>query len=310
MKTTESMIEAGILGLRRVLADNACSQLVIVVDPALGDPFQGHAALLGNVTVQRLRIPHRDLSAEMQPYLIFIDDDVRQERVVNLSVAISAREVAQGQGEQRHPRSICGWLLGAPGSLLEPASLVAHLSSGGAMHSKARRDVLFRYYDPRVMAYLPAIFTAQQMAHLFGPVGCWQLFDERGYLQTIQRPELPVVAELQPISSRQLASLDRLGRVALLQRMSMDWDAPQLPVSADRLDAELARAEDLGLIAQDDCLVFATCAFTLGPSFINQPMMLDILSKSVGKHGAFAQRVAELDEHVLQALASQAIPSR
>ena len=67
-------------------------------------------------------------------------------------------------------------------SIGDPANLRHHLRKLLKVEGVARRPVLFRFYDPRVLrAFLPQA-TAEQLREFFGPIDAWYAVDGEGAL--------------------------------------------------------------------------------------------------------------------------------
>lgn len=296
----EALADEAIGRLRRRLSEQGMSALGVLIDPTLGDPAieidvpDGHR--------HPLRIRHPDLGEDAQPYVVWMDDEHLHERLLSRTTLHAVREAIEGLERPRHRRAVCTWFLGQAVPL-DKLGIVRNLERRAVLRRSASSPTLFRFYDPRVMDRLDAILRPEQVSTMLGSIAAWCYIDRTGCLQTIKNPSPAGAAEMSTASlvfdEQQWAALLRVDWVGRMLHLARGWGPAGAHVTQEALDAELARAQAAGLSGREDCIMFATCAFTLGRQFDHHPFIADILRQSVETSGAFARGMSALDPGTL-----------
>lgn len=206
----------------------------------------------------------------------------------------------------RHPRSICSWLLPNREEPFKRSEITWHLAQRAVLRRQTSKPMLFRFYDPRVMERLEAILRADQMSELLGPIGAWLYIDRKGHLRVIENAAVQTRTDASgssPVDEKQWAAIARIDWIGRMLHLARGWGPAGVQITQDALDAELARAQAAGLSGSEDCIMFATCAFTLGGRFDHHPLIADILLQSVGAKGMFVRGISALDPNTLSDVA-------
>ncbi|MGV7211659.1 DUF4123 domain-containing protein [Oxalobacteraceae bacterium A2-2] len=98
----------------------------------------------------------------LMPCLIYLDELSPEQRA-------ELADLFCDQMEGGSPPSICGHLISA----LAPQNLARHLSRFLIGAGPEGEQVLWRYFDPRVLSLLPRIYSAEQINALLAPIQSW-----------------------------------------------------------------------------------------------------------------------------------------
>lgn len=287
--------------LRTCLRDLGTCTLAILIDPTVYDPWDELCADRP-VQMSRARIPvrHEDVEPGSSPYLIWIDDEECQERLISDVFRISVRECSAVSVAGRGSRSVCGWLP-IPGGLFRDASELAVLLGTRAVVSQAsERPLYFRFYDPRVMVHLDDILDASQQRALIHPLPVWLYLNDLGEMLSYR----PVDSSKGPMEAfrlrrEQFPALECIAWLPDLRRQSKSW-AMELPPDDAKLMRALRTAQMRGLTVQEDCSVYAACSILLGEQFYLHAYVAGAIEEAAERPGRFASRVAGLSDEQLQ----------
>lgn len=248
----------------------------------------------------RIPIKHPDITPANSPYLIVIGDERTQERLVSKTLELAARECLKGIDTARSSRAICGWLPVDSTTASNPAALLRGLAACATVERSSDKPLYFRYFDPRVMAQLESVLSPGQRRALIHPALGWLFLHPAGRMHALELGvDAAVGHESFSMTREQLSELDRVPWLQQLRFQSRQWGTAAPPEDA-QLDIALAQAQRAGLMAQEDCLVHATCSFLLGPSFHAHEYVSSLLEASQGVPGRFASGMARLTDVQLQ----------
>lgn len=295
------LAEQATLALRAALERCGTHALAVLVDPTLANPWDALSPHLpsGQVRLQ-LPISHPDINPANSPYLIVIGDERRHERFVSETLAVAARECMEGAENARSSRAICAWLPIDAITASNPTTLLRDLAACATVIRSGEKPLYFRYFDPRVTAQLESILSPAQRRSLVHPALGWLFIHPAGRMHALEvGVEESFRSEPLSITREQLNELERVPWLQQLRYQSRQWRATP-PPEDPQLDAALARAQRAGLIAQEDCLVHATCSFLLGPRFGTHAHVSALLAEAQGMPGCFASGMARLTDVQLQ----------
>lgn len=309
MRSIDELTDAGIAALRGALARDgeASSPVAVVVDRAVADPLED-ALSSSEASVHPVHVRHDDLTVERMPYLLWLSDERRAERLLNRTVRLAMEEALGNVGQPRQTRSVCGWIEVAPSGSAQPGegldghALAALIANASVARSPSGERRLLRYIDPRVLARLGALARPGQLRHLLGPVAAWHFAGPDLSLRTLR---VPLQAKPEGgFDAEQWATLGRMAWVNELLPQAAGWG---LDCSSDALalaiDAQLARAQAVGLRTDTDCMTFATCALCVHERFDEHPAFAQALAHSRSTGQSFADAAAALDETTLETIA-------
>ncbi|WP_313172250.1 hypothetical protein [Stenotrophomonas sp.] len=297
--------EQATIALRAELSRIGTSRLAVLIDPAAFNP-------LGQLSVympERMRpihlaVKHPDLSSENSPYLLWIDDELSAERLISATFSIAAQESFAGVNSARNARSICAWLPIEADSTFNARSLAISLGANACVSDFQGKSLYFRYFDPRVMGHLGRILGEGQRSALISPLSSWLFLDHRGTIKVAHAErECDVPARKLRLSHQQRIDLERVAWLQQLRCLALTWGMNELPED-HQMDAALSLAQSAGLESQEDCLVFASCVFLLGPRFSKFPLVDRVLSVATRRPGYFASSIARLEDAQLQEIRS------
>lgn len=308
MRSIDELTDAAIGALRTALArGEAASPVAVLIDRALADPLE-EALPSNNATAHVVHIRHDDLTVERMPYLLWMDDERRAERLLNRTVRLAVEEALANVGQARQMRSICAWIEISPTQAAQPesaiggATLAALIANVCVARSPSGERRLLRYFDPRVLARLGALMRPGQLRHLLGPVAAWHFVGPDLSLRTLRVP-LQTNAEA-GFDAGQWAVLARTAWVNELLPQAAGWGLDRTgDALALAIDAQLARAQAAGLRTDTDCMTFATCAFCVHERFDEHPAFAQALANSRSTGQSFADAAAALDEATLETIA-------
>ncbi|HEL3809139.1 TPA: hypothetical protein UMT89_000450 [Stenotrophomonas maltophilia] len=301
------LAEQATLALRIALERCSTHALAVIVDPALADPWEALSAYLPAASV-RMRIPvnHPDITCASRPYLIVIADERQHERFVSKTLELGAQECLEGACNVRSGRAICGWLPVDAATLANPGTLLRGLAACATIVRTGERPLYFRYFDPRVTAQLENILSPTQRRSLIHPALGWLFLHPTGRMHAL---ELGAEASSGPepfsMTREQFSALHRVPWLQQLRFQSRNWGLA-VPPEDLQLDVALAQAQRVGLTAQEDCLVHATCSFLIGPRFDGHAYVSAFLAEAREKPGHFASGMARLTEGQLMEIRDSA----
>ncbi|TCS33313.1 uncharacterized protein DUF4123 [Paucimonas lemoignei] len=161
--------------------------------------------------------------------------------------------------------------------------LMIYLPGGGR--------ALLRSYDPRVFMQLRWMFTPAQLGRLFGPIDKWTVYNGQSW-QSHARPD-GTHSTASPIDTGQAIQLGRIGQINQVLAQFSATHLPELESVSRKIHSLLVRAQEHGLMAEQELIAFAMHGMTVHPNFYRHP---DI-----------ARRIAEIDrseQTYLDAIAS------
>ena len=308
MRSIDELTDAGIAALRAALArGDASSPVAVIIDRAVTDPLED-VLPSDEASMHVVHIRHDDLAAERMPYLLWLNDERRAERLLNRTVRLAMEEALGNVGQARQVRSVCGWIEVAPAESLQPAeggeghALAAGIANASVARSPSGERRLLRYIDPRVLARLSALARPGQLRHLLGPVAAWHFVGPDLSLRTLRVP-LQAKPEV-GFDAAQWAALGRMAWVNELVPQAAGWGLERTGEDLVlALDAQLARAQAAGLRTDTDCMTFATCALCVHERFDEHPAFAQALANSRSTGQSFADAAAALDETTLETIA-------
>jgi hypothetical protein len=290
---------AALLKLREALAADGSTPVVVLIDPALTDPFS-QLDLAPGIRKQSLRIEYKDLDRAHQPYLLWFDSESSAEAVFNRSVGVAVFEATDAVTHESSARSICAWITPDPDQT--PLSLARALAARSTLVEPGGTRKLFRFFDPRVLDQMPRIMGSTSFWHWLGPVRAWHFVGREGELVTLSR--LSHVDTEPMIDAMVWRKLERIVAINKLLQQSRDWGVysrSELPMQLDRY---MEHAFQAGLLTEQDQMVFATCCSCISEQFFEHPVVEEILARARRGESRFADAMANLDDAQLDAIAT------
>lgn len=293
------------MAVRRELRARNTKRLLILFDPASGDP----CTPIPEQLKQRgcpVPVRYEDLAPAQQPFCVAVDDDEAQEHFVNQTLSDALQQQQQGK-----PRTVCAWIVPAP-QLLQPQAtdfelrFARGLASCTVMQDERGARRFVRWFDPRVTSQMAHWLRPEQWQGLLGPVMAWMFVDLDGRLQTLSPPKPQATWALPPLDPGQWARLRRCGVVSLLHPLLREWGVPPAADPAQQLaqvNDLLARAQSKGLHSEADHLVFASCAFNIHERFDEHPHFAALIADAQRGGTPFAEAASAIDEPTLEQIA-------
>lgn len=289
----EAIADTALVALRKQLADTPSHSLAILVDPALADPL---AQALEEASLQpiRISISTAQVARDKLPYLVWIDDETKYERVVSASIRLAVEERLAPEGSApRGTRSLCAWFITpALTSENQARALALTLATHGIQHSPDGQRHYFRFFDPRIAIDLPALLSPEQWQQFVGNIGLgWLLMNEEGSLQSLKpqpgSQSMGAAQDVQPgnhanpakpfvLSPAQWQTLSCIGWRNRIAQALFDWGLAGTPTK-EALHEIARRAIGYGLAQEDDILSFARLALTEHPLFDRHPEVNRVL---------------------------------
>ena len=287
----EARVERAIAGLRAVLDGRPNRRVLLLCDSTLADPLAKEIASAG---LRRCEVDLISQGASAPPlYLADVPDEVRHERLINLSVRLAVDEAVRPAPAAKRARSMSAWLA----TDLPLAEVARRLVLRARLRDAQGRVRILRFWDPRTTQFQSELYAGTVPGSWIAGVtwmtvdgfGQWQMLpDAPGPMQTVT-PDWPRLA--------------RLGRVnAVLQRLNADGlrcDASALEAVRRALDAGAA----CGIDDDDDVALFAAWRVRLAAPLERAPSFIALL-REVREEGGRLYRAAEgMDDEDWQAFA-------
>jgi len=266
--------------------------VAVLIDPTIADPL---AHDLHTRDLPRVPLKGWMFEPQKSPYVIVLQNNVRDERALNTIVRVAVEE---GQGahdtEDGQVRSVCGFLIRhegrSNGPSRSPAVLAATIARLGWVlppFPRAKHSV-FRFWDPRITPHLPAILGAGVWLQCQQTMGTttWLTVHGGGVLKAV-RPSPQLRNDAEPLSclrinAHQWKALVHLGWRNRIEQIATGWELPGIP--DERLLNEIvSRAMGYGLESEADVLAFGQLGLTVHPLFDQHPDVARILSNP-GEH--------------------------
>lgn len=271
---TERLVEDAIVSLRKALDTRPSRRVVLVSDPTLGDPI---APLVTELGLPSLPVSApRALKLPAVPYLVEVDDEAREERLVNASLRMAVDQaLGPAPGNDRR-RSMCAWL---PTS--EPLSAIAEELGRRMRIVDERGDSrAFRFWDPRVTQHMAALFPAQ-------PPSSWLTKSEWGYIDAFGRwkllPAMPEAHQAPPA----WPVLQQLSRMNAVQQQLAIKGLAHPPEVMSQIDASLGAGIRAGLVEEVDLISFAAHRVRLQVGIERSPLIRDAMEEAVSTGGHY-----------------------
>lgn len=313
MNTTESKLNAAVdLSIAALYkAAQSAIGVAILIDPALADPLQPHIEELG-LEPLRLRIATRQVDTDKLPYLVWIADASRAERLINTSIRIAVAErLSPDPDWPAGMRSVCAWFVSpALTSESDAKALARRLATQGIQTDADGGRHYFRFFDPRIAGHLPRILEPAQRQELGRITGNgWLGMDEHGELQALllAGPDAPQSNTITPLTGLpevpplkltpgQWQNFVVLGWRNRIGQALVDWDLKRTP-TPDALMEIARRAVGHKLTSEMDALTFAYYALTTHPLFDRHPHIASALQEhATTAEPVFADRLNQKDE--------------
>ncbi|MCZ4304010.1 DUF4123 domain-containing protein [Zoogloeaceae bacterium G21618-S1] len=186
----------------------------------------------------------------------------------------------------------------------DDARVLNHLRRQLIIGLSGDRKCLLRYYDPKVFWHLHWILDETQRASLFGPLRQWVYWHD-GLWRLSEKP-LAGSRRPVPLSQRQSA---QLGRVATINQVMASIELPVGATArlalAQRVDADIERAQRKGLGDEMDWIHFARLCHTCHPRFDEHPRVVDLLACLAQDECTFSDVAAAMDDMFWQGVATE-----
>lgn len=293
----DEFLPQAVLTLRKALDGGP---LAIFVDPLLADPFsetEVYQAAIASGRVSLVKLPkiHPDIDPARTPYLMYIPDEVVDERLVNESLEMALLEALGGFGPERRGRSICGWVCGTP----NPQVLAFRLASIAKVIRPSGQPWPLRYWDPRVIWHLPRALGISKWNNLQNGLGAWWTFGPTRVLQKFGT-DVPhasrAVGDNLRFDPREWCRLERIETINKIFALSSEWDGVVDEQCAAQIDGLLARCETWGYPTEQDKMIFAVCGLTCRPDFDLHPEINEALREGSQKALSLQASLAKFDD--------------
>ncbi|QWF19580.1 DUF4123 domain-containing protein [Lysobacter capsici] len=253
------------------------------VDPLLQDPFDRDALSVGGQPAHAVDVPNWGIAPKEYPYFVALDSSL--DRLLDHSCVL-AFDQALGNADVR---SLCGWFASDL-----PAVQLKRLFAAQMRRTAGSGPWMFRFFDPRVMRHLPAVFAGQGAV---AGVEQWWFVDHRGQTQAVQGIHEPTAAI--PINAEQQLKLDRIG--VLNQAFSQWRESAEPPRDAfARLDQAAAKAQALGFSIEDeaDCVAFMLHRCLVHARIEEHPHVAGWIAAMRSKEANYVDLAAQSDERL------------
>lgn len=166
------------------------------------------------------------------------------------------------------------------------------------------RKYLLRYYDPKVFWHLHWILDETQRASLFGPLRQWVYWHAGRWREATKPPVAPTRPA--PLDRRQSAQLGRVASInKVLSCTEQPLDATAQLALAQRVDADIERAQHRGLGDEMDLVCFARLCQTCHPRFDEHPNVVRMIARLEGDERTFSDAAATTDDMFWQTVATE-----
>lgn len=261
----EDAVSRIVTQLRSGVESNKDARCLLVVDPsrrALTDRPDAGVFFSRQAHVPIL-IEHEAFPLEHRPFLMELDLSNKDGIALlteSIRIAFEDRDpdkIAHGQGQR-----IGGWLI----SDASTEDAATHLSQHVLLTDEHGSACLLRFYDTRALALLWPILTVPQQRTLLGPVFAWHALDACASqcvyaCDAIPQTSLGLTHEQWTSIRRHSVSNKALGRHMYA------IDRQPRPDEVETAQASAERAEQHGLIDDDDKVAFIQHALSWHPRF-------------------------------------------
>lgn len=186
----------------------------------------------------------------------------------------------------------------------EDARVLNHLRRQLIIRLSDDRKYLLRYYDPKVFWHLHWILDEMQRACLFGPLRQWVYWHDGQWRMS----EKPQAGPMRPVLFDRHQSA-QLGRVATINKVLACLDLPTDTVAqlalAQRVDADIERAQRKAWDGEMDWVHFARRCHTCHPRFDEHPRVARLLARLAQDDCTFSDAVAATDDMFWQVVATE-----
>lgn len=264
--------------LREALAAQSGCALRILVDPALADPVMPLYEEAG-LRARRLSVPYGDVSAEIKPYVVTVDDIDAHESFVKETVSLAVRESLIARNEWPAARSVCAWLVmddDDARALPYIFSLRALLLRPG--HPGDRR--LLRFWDPRVLPQLARIVGKSAWTCWVPAHATWLYIDSWGRMASYRfvKPEVAATQSWQP-GERAWLALERVAEINHCLVMSGKLYQVASERVVDCFERLLLRASQLGCSRALDRATYAVLVDSMQLALEQHPRIAAMLAR-------------------------------
>lgn len=280
--------------LRTTLAGADRQGLRVLVDPALHDPVR---PLLEkhDLPVTRLTLPYGDVSADLQPYLVSVDDEQTRERFVNATIDIAVQESQAARDAWPAARAVCAWLVVDDAEI---DALVQGFKANAvvAVPGNASQRRLLRFWDPRVLPQLARILDKDAWRHWLPVNATWLSIDGWGQMTRTEFARPPATPRDGPrLDGEPWRALERIADVNHSMVMGSLWHRPPDARVYAHLDRLLAHAAELGCTQALDRVTYAVLADAMRLPLEQHPDIAAMLARTRRENVSFSDLLSLLD---------------
>lgn len=279
--------------LRKTLAIEGQRGLKILVDPALADPILS-VCQRNALPVRRLNLPYGDVSAEVKPYLVSVDDADAHERFLTETILVGLRESLAARDGWPAARSVSAWLIM---SNEETRVFAQEFNVRAVVHKPGTpsKRKLLRFWDPRVFPQVGRL-VGNAWARWLRVNATWVYLDGWGRI-TQHRFVRPAVAT-EKTWYPDLAAWEKLERAAEVNHSLVI--SGKLHQQADErifdhFDRLLVRATALGCRHALDRVTYAVLADSIDVPFEQHPQVAAMLKRTRHEDVSFSDLLTSLD---------------
>lgn len=290
----DRLVNDAIACLRTTLAGEGRRGLRVLVDPALHDPVR---ALLEkhSFPVTRLILPYGDVSADIQPYLVSVDDEQAHERFVNATIDIAVLESLAAREAWPAARAVCAWLVMDDAEI---DALVQGFKANAvvAVPGNASQRRLLRFWDPRVLPQLARIVGKDAWRHWLPVNATWLSIDGWGQMARTDFVRPPAVPrDGARLDGEPWRALERIADVNHSMVMGSLWHRPPNARVYAHLDRLLAHAAELGCTQALDRVTYAVLADAMRLPLEQHPDLAAMLARTRHENVSFSDQLSLLD---------------
>jgi hypothetical protein len=305
-----SVAERALITLRKSIDSADRPSVAVFIDPVLGDAVLDVDGVMNGLSsgeVRRIKLPpiHEDIDPERSPYLLFMADEERAERVLNATVRHAAQEAVGAPSALGASRSVCGWVVGEP----DARDLAHRLADAAQVLRPDGTRWPLRFWDPRVLWHLPNTLSPHDWRQLQNAIGAWHALDPSHTL-VAYAPSSPAPTQRRsaPLKFDEpgWASLERIGTINVALATAREWGVIPTQGNAERVRRLLQVCEGFGFHGERDGLAFVACGLTSHDRFYEDERVDQALRRASASGEGVVSALSAFDDHFWNQLASRA----
>lgn len=213
-------------------------------------------------------------------------------------------EKLQAQHEA-HKQPLLSCLFQSPVSF---SAMLNHWQSRLLLLWPTGSHVFVRYYAPEVWVQILRLYREEQIRVLFGPISAWTFYLD-GAWHTMPRPDIDSDWPVR-LDDKQADSLSRIQAVnrslaALPEVQRPRYPSVEYAAYSQQIDALISRAQNHGLLREDDQVAFAVHGMTVHTHFDSHPDIQKTLSSLDTEQQFYADAASLLSDEDWQRIRNE-----